>query len=463
VRPGGTAAGRRGEGHGGAVTDPPLTIAQVNATEQGGGAERVARQLLRELRARGQKAHMIVGRGHARAEHVHAFPAGWRTTLAHTAAGSLRILDRWRGLETYRYPATHRMLDVLPARPDIVHLHNLHGGYFDLRALPDLSRRHVVVMTLHDAWLLSGHCAHSMGCERWRTGCGACPDLTIYPAVRRDATADNWRRKQDIFRRSRLHVATPSKWLADQVEASILAPAIEDLQVIPNGVELETFQPGDLRAARAALGLAPDGPVLLFVGASAGTNPFKDFATARAAAARAAELLDRHVTLLVLGGDGPDERDGRLAVRNIPFQADHARVTRYYQACDLYVHAARADTFPGAVIEALACGRPVVATAVGGIPEQVRSYSAGAQRPDWPVSAGDEATGVLVPPADPEAMGHVIAELLEHEPLRLRLGDNAARDARRRFDVRIRCGEYLTWYRALLARRGAGDGTASPE
>ena len=107
------------------------------------------------------------------------------------------------------------------------------------------------VLTLHDAWLLSGHCAHSFDCERWKTGCGECPDLTIEPAIRRDATADNWVRKRDIYARSRLYVATPSPWLMGRVEQSMLAPAVEQARVIPNGVDLSVFRPADKRSIRA--------------------------------------------------------------------------------------------------------------------------------------------------------------------------------------------------------------------
>ncbi len=101
-----------------------------------------------------------------------------------------RVLDRRRGVEDFRFPAAWRLAELAPRRPQIVHAHNLHGNYFDLRALPALCQAAPLVLTLHDAWLLAGHCAHSMGCERWRTGCGNCPDLGVYPAVRRDATAN---------------------------------------------------------------------------------------------------------------------------------------------------------------------------------------------------------------------------------------------------------------------------------
>ena len=110
--------------------------------------------------------------------------------------------------------------------PSVIHCHNLHSGYFDLRALPWLSRVAPVVLTLHDAWLLSGHCAHSFGCDRWKNGCGACPDLSIPPAIAKDGTAANWKRKRRIFERSQLYVVTPSQWMMDRAQQSILAPAI---------------------------------------------------------------------------------------------------------------------------------------------------------------------------------------------------------------------------------------------
>src|SRR5439155_11546406 len=122
-----------------------------------------------------------------------------------------------------------------PQRPDLVHCHNLHAKYFDLRVLPWLSRQVPVVLTLHDAWMLSGLCCHSFDCERWRTGCGQCPHLTLYPTIYPgipDATHLNWKRKRKIYRRSRLYVATPSRWLMQKVKQSILAPAVIEARVI---------------------------------------------------------------------------------------------------------------------------------------------------------------------------------------------------------------------------------------
>jgi glycosyltransferase involved in cell wall biosynthesis len=81
----------------------------------------------------------------------------------------------------------------------------------------------------------------------------------------------------------------------------------------------------------------------------------------------------RPLVFVALGEDAPAERIGAAEIRFVPYQKDPAVVARYYQAADIYIHSARADTFPNTVLEALACGTPVVATAVGGIPEQVKS------------------------------------------------------------------------------------------
>lgn len=441
------------------MTNPQLSIALVNTSADRGGAGQIARQLLHGFRRSGHDAWLLVGRGEAEKPHILGFPSDIRTRAAHLLAGPGRLVDRRLGLETYRYPATQRMLKVLPRSPDLIHLHNLHGGYFDLRALSDLSASLPVAITLHDAWLLSGHCAHSLGCERWRIGCGSCPDLDIYPSVQRDATARNWTRKRDIFLNSRLHVATPSTWLADKVRDSILASGLADLKVIPNGVDLEIFRPRDPRAARAELGIPPEETVLLFVGSDGGPSGFKDLTTAEEAAARAAAHLDRELALVVLGAEAPERRKGRARIRFVPFQSDPATVARYYQAADLHLHAARADTFPSTVLEALACGTPVVATSVGGIPEQIRTLPLpGAEpSPGKKATGPDGATGVLTPRGEEDAMAAAIVRLLENEPLRDELGKNARRDAESRFDATVQCHAYLDWFRTILAGRSSKE------
>ena len=467
------------------MPDRRLNILQVSTADILGGAERVAWNLFQAYRDVGHESCLAVGRKYTddpAVLHIANDRSGgpWRRFwwgVHHRAQpryGSSRLtrhmcraarrlaepgslLDDWRGIEDFRHPGTAGLLDLPSLPPDLVHCHNLHGKYFDLRELPRLSRRTPVFMTLHDAWLLAGHCAHSFNCDRWRVGCGDCPDLTIYPPLRRDGTAINWQRKRTIFADSRLYVATPSRWLLSKVERSMLAPAVVEARVIPNGTDLTVFKPADRQTARNALGVSPDASVLLFSGYGARKNIWKDYETMYAAVRQIAERPRvRDMVFIVLGEAGSTEQIGRAEVRLVPFDNDAGSVARYYQAADLYVHAARADTFPNTVLEALACGTPVVATATGGIPEQIKPWPFPPE-PGRRVSATGEisATGMLVPQCDPSAMAAAIEYLLDNDALRSRMAVNAVADARSRFDLRRQAGAYLDWYTEVLAARSS--------
>jgi glycosyltransferase involved in cell wall biosynthesis len=412
-----------------------LGVLQVSTFDLIGGAERVAWNLFQAYRRRGVASWLAVGTKLGSDPDVLPIPNRRRQRSPVVA------IERFCGIEDFRFPGSRQLLDLPDQTPDVLHCHNLHGGYFDLRILPSLSRRLPVVLTVHDAWLLSGHCAHSFDCERWKTGCGRCPDLTIDPGIRRDATAYNWRRKRRIFKASRLYVAAPCRWLLGKVEQSILASGTIEARVIPNGVDLSVFHSAGRAAARSALGISDGAAVALFAATALRQNRWKDYQTVRDAVALAVDRMHgRHVVLLALGQEGQAERSGSAEVRFVEYQTDPLAVARYYQAADVYVHAARADTFPNTILEAQACGTPVVATAVGGIPEQI----------------DDGRTGFLVPPGDAAALAERIALLLGDNDLRARLGQQAAADARDRFDLNRQADTYLDWYRGLVERHAAG-------
>ncbi len=457
-----------------------MRILQVSTSDLDGGAERIAWNLFAAYRSRGYGSWLAVGRRHSADADVlpiapRAGPSEqpWITQglAARRTAPAARLVrrlaskasrrythlrrsfERWAGIEDLHFPGSYGLLELPPQRPTVLHCHNLHGDYFDLRALPWLSRQVPTFVTLHDAWLLGGHCAHSFGCERWQSGCGHCPGLAIPPALQRDATAFNWRRKAALYRRCRLFIATPSRWLMQKVARSILAPAIVERRVIPNGVDLSIFRPGSKLAARAELGIASERRVLLFAANGIRQNPWKDYQALRSAVALAAARLGRELLFIALGERAAPEHVSLAEIRFAPYVSEPGAVARYYQAADLYLHAAKADTFPNSVLEALACGTPVIAMAVGGIPEQVRGLRAlSSHAPDgvWSQHDVNEATGVLLPPADAPAMAAAIALLLNDEVLRRRLGANAAHDARQRFDLTRQVNEYLAWYRAAI-------------
>jgi len=436
-----------------------MNILHINTDDGTGGAAQVARNLRQAYCSRGFDSWLAVSQktsGDSRVLEIpisrHAPPS---VRLCYRLHRMLAPLEAWTRLfwhiRTWLYFAASRnpthdrreaalsesrtLLKLAPGEPQIVHCHNLHSGYFNMGVLPSLSRQVPVIMTLHDAWLLSGHCAHSFDCHNWQTGCGFCPDLTIPPAIPRDTTAENWEYKRVLYSSSRLYVATPCQWLLDKVRQSMLYPACVQARVIPYGVDLSVFQPSTRQIARASLGLPPQASILLFAANGIRRNVWKDLATMRDALAHVAGGdSGQRILFIALGEDAPSEQIGRAELRFVPYQQDPKTVARYYQAADVYIHAAKADTFPNTVLEALACGTPVVATAVGGIVEQIQ----------------DGRTGFLTPPGDSISLADRIARLLTDATLRQRMGRDAAAMAQRCFDLNRQIDDYLSWYREIL-------------
>ena len=171
----------------------PRSVLHVNTRDQYGGAEGSAWNLFKAMQTRGMDAWFAVGFKHSDDPNVFVIPnatsenrwvagckkIGARDDRPHIHSGvrqrianSLRWLGEphnWRehklGMEIFRYPGTRRLLDLPPRMPDIVHCHNLHGGYFDLRALADFSHRVPVILNLRDTWAFTGHCAGFMDCD----------------------------------------------------------------------------------------------------------------------------------------------------------------------------------------------------------------------------------------------------------------------------------------------------------
>ena len=409
-------------------------VVTLNTTDVGGGAERIATTLAAGYRRRGWESWLVVGQQNT--DDPWTFPIWSSRHIDHSPYARLRsraprrvrkeLLPRL-GLEDHEFPQSHNVLEATGAVPDVVHAHNLHGPWFDIRALAPLSHRVPVVVTLHDSWLFTGHCAQPGSCARWRTGCGRCPDLAAEPAVRRDATRLNLRRKRAALAGARLHVACPSVNLLRRVESSAIAGAVIEARHVPNGIDVDLFTPGDRRAARADLAIGDADVVLLFVARDAYGSAYKDAATVEAAAAEVASSIGRPVRLVVLGLGR--ERPARDPLRiEFPGLVGPPEVARWMQAADVLLHAAHDENAPLVLIEALATGLPVVATDVGGIAEVLAGH------------------GRLVAAGDDGAMAAAVSDALADPPERVSAG---VVHARTRHSTDAMVDAYLGWFDEL--------------
>lgn len=423
------------------AAQPIRKIVSVNTTDLGGGAERIATSLHHGYRQRGLESWLVVGDKRTDDPHVVPFHSSpnidYRAYAEPEYQGALdarRARANRAGWYDWEHPYSHRLGDMTGTPPDVVHLHNLHGGYFDLRAVVEISRRWPTFLTLHDYWWFTGHCAYPLGCDRWRSGCGDCGLLHVPPEAKlRDATRHNWQRKAELVSQCRFYLGSATQQMIGLAQASLLAPAIVEARVIPYGIDLGVFRPASQAAARQQLAIPPDAFVLMFAGKSVRSNPFKDYETIRQATA--ALRLERKLWLLAVGEAGDDECHGQAVVRHVPFIDSPSRMALHFQAADLYLHAAHNEVFGIVIAEALACGIPVVATAVDGIPEVF----------------GDGQHGLLVPRGDAAAMVRAVRRLSADDKLRAAFGAAAAQHAQRRYACPKMIDRYLDWYQEVFA------------
>ena len=169
------------------------------------------------------------------------------------------------------------------------------------------------------------------------------------------------------------------------------------VRVIPNGCDSATFHLGDRASARHSLGVPPDAELVLYVGRLVAEKGLRELLEAMHLLA----AQRPHLQLVMIGG-GPMQDElrtltaGNDGVRLMGALSPEA-VAQWMVAADLITLPSYSEGHPNVLVEALACGRPVVATAVGGIPEVV-----------------DAACGVLIPSRDAAALAAGLTQVLEH-------------------------------------------------
>tara|TARA_Y100000310_G_scaffold339012_1_gene430331 strand:- start:1291 stop:2634 length:1344 start_codon:yes stop_codon:yes gene_type:complete len=348
------------------------------------------------------------------------------------------MINYYSGKENFYFPETEILLHKFPSKNSIIHLHNLHGDYFDLRILPRLFSSFPIMVTLHDAWMISGHCAHSFDCERWMKGCGQCPDLNIYQSIRRDKTSYNWSRKKNIYSKCRFFIATPSNWLLQKVKNSMLINSIIESQVIPNGVDQSIFKPSSKSELRLKLGLPQNAHIVLFVSKGIKTNPWKDFSTLHEAIVELSKKFgynSKSILFLCLGERNNNEKINNSRIKFIPYQNDPLVVADYYCAADVYIHIALEESFSLAIAEAMSCGLPIIASNVGAIPELIV----------------DGKNGFLVQPESPKEIVHKLEILLTNDKLRECLSKKCLIMAKDKYNLSDQIQAYYDWYQHILS------------
>lgn len=353
-----------------------LRIAIISDRDADGGANIAALRVTEALAGAGHQVTAIYQSGGT-------YP-GWETRLlpsklaTHTlplpARAAMRLIPKSLLLARHQSDALRGLDAVLRTiKPDVTNIHNLHIGQWPPEMLRVASQVAPVVCTLHDTWWLTGRCVYPGTCTKYLSGCDAsCPTPTEYPALRPSLIAGAWRARRDMLAScTNVAAVSPSDWLASLASAGLWheRPVFK----IPYPIDLGVFQPLQRTWARRTMGLADTERVIV---ASA-----SDLSSPRKGVRHILEALHagvgQPVTLMLMGAPAQVPAINGVTLRQLGFIANDRFRALVYNCADVFVHSALEDNAPLTVIEALACGTPVVAFPVDGLPETVISRRTG--------------------------------------------------------------------------------------
>lgn len=226
----------------------PMTYVQINSVSYGSTGGIMLRKH-RELLASGVKSYACWGMGRVADRSKGEFKYTFKGSP--TVDNVLTYLDGRAGFHSVI--PTRKLLRFLDeVKPDVVHLHNLHGYHINVEMLFEWLAAHdcQVRWTLHDCWAMTGHCAYFtyVKCAQWMTHCAyseKCPQLGTYPETRSEKScAWNFENKRRVFTElpaDRMTLITPSQWLADLVGKSFLSKY--PVEVVHNTIDRTVFKP----------------------------------------------------------------------------------------------------------------------------------------------------------------------------------------------------------------------------
>ena len=368
--------------------------------------------------------------------------------------GSIPVNDRWNhlfrqwksaltdysgraeGFELFTHTFSDTNFELIRElqNADVVNLHWV-AGMFDYEHVSAVLRGKIIVWTLHDMNPFTGGCHYSNGCEKYHGSCGSCPQLGS--SFTEDLSRRIWLKKIESYGAIDLTVVTPSKWLGKCAQESSLFSK-RTIQVIPYGFPLNVYKPLGREEIRSNLNFPNKSKVVLF----GATSVFNE----RKGLKYLLKALDHLATSgkaqdLVLAVFGQNYQSVEITcgypVVNLGPIATEEQMALLYNAADVFVLPSLEDNLPNTVVESLACGTPVAAFNIGGVPDMVEH----------------EVTGFLAPVKDIAGLAEAICWCLYTAPADTR--KNCRERAENGFTLESQAHSYKDIYK--LAMAGALD------
>lgn len=407
-----------------------MKVLQINSHYDQGGAARIVATLHRQWLSKDMEAYVAYGRGLCPKD-KNVFRFGTKLEI-----GISVMLSRITGRSGYfnRRSTAKLIRKIEQIQPDMIHMHVLHGYYINVPMLFHYIKKNKIpyIWTLHDCHAFTGNCGYFFDCRRWEEGCGECPYLRSYPkSLMLDATARMWQDKKELYGNAgNGKIVVPSLWLSGEVKKSFLGKA--DCRVIANGIDTEVFScPKEKGKLREKYGYSAEEKIILGVAVG--------YQDRRKGVEYILGLAKRMPTVrFILIGWHEKLNPMKKGLRNVvtlKSVSDRKKLADYYRMADVFVIPSLAENYATTVLEAFACGTPVVGFDIGGISQQL-----------------EERKGLTVPLGDQEAFKQAVCQVLYEETKVLR-GEALAAKVRETNSAEKMAEKYLDLYEQALTDR----------
>lgn len=402
-------------------------LLQINVVANWGSTGKIAEEIGTTAIANGWESYIAYSRGNANSKSS-LIKIGSRFDMIKHVLLS-RFMDK-HGLASKS--ATLKLIrEIDEIKPDVIHLHNIHGYYLNYPLLFDYLKNVSipVVWTIHDCWSFTGHCAHFSfaGCNKWQSECSGCPQLRTYPvAWFTDNSHNNYKIKKDSFLGLNNMTLVPvSDWLKGELKKSFFGEHYP-VRRIYNGIDVDTFYSrGNSEAIRQKYGIKTEYMLMAAATTWSKRKGLDDII-------KLAAMLDERFSVVVVGCTKEDMKVFSSNMIGLSRTESVEEMVSLYSAADVVLNLSYEETFGLTTAEGMACGTPSVVYDTTASPELI-----------------EEGTGKVVNGGDVEAVKHAVLNLVPFAKTEA-MQKVCRESVVARFSKEERYKEYIDLYNSLI-------------
>lgn len=399
-----------------------MKIMQINCVYKKGSTGKITYDIHSYLQKKGHESFVCYGRGGNVNE-----PNVYKTS-GELYSKINNLLSRFTGIPYGGcFFSTKKLLRLIEReRPDIVHLQCINGYFVNVYKLITYlkEKRIKTVLTLHAEFMHTANCGCSYGCEKWKTGCGNCPDVkNAVNSYLLDNTSVSFSRMKKAFKGfgDNLLIVGVSKWLRNQAMESQIMDNMR-FSTIYNGIDISTFAPMNANNLKKTISIEVSQKVVLWVTSLFTYEKGKDYFI------ELSEMMDKNFKFIVVGADKPSDYKGDVLF--LGKTENQKRLAEVYSLADVVICCSRQESYPTVSLEAQCCGTPFVGFDVGGVSETIR-----------------EGMGETIKLGDLEAFKKAIEKWADKKRS---ISANQIAECRSYHSKERMCKEYLKIYEELL-------------